>query len=407
MPTPRPALTPSAISAAIRRAVADKQKIYLPDTERGLSIRIYPTGKAVWYGCGQDQLKRKRWVALGEFPGLGVSQARDKHRTTRLAIRTGANPVDAARLARERKAKEEEDNQKEIESQIKRQSHTLQYMLSLYEPHAAKTYARNKNCINLVFGENLTKPITDISRQALNSAAKDYQSQSMANQAVRMLQAAIRWGTDHLDWVPESLRILKQPNKAQKRQQMLDESDISNLLPVLRQSQGHGQAMWLMVHVGCRLGEATNMTWDQIDITKGIWTIPGSTRKNTRQKQDYPDLVIDLPRQVLDLLKEIKATNKTDHVFTLGKGKLGNWDRYTKAIQAQSGVYEWHRHDLRHYVKTKLSDLGTPREVSEAVLGHAAPGLDGVYNHSTYPEQRKIALQKLADYLDILQQAAN
>ena len=160
--------------------------------------------------------------------------------------------------------------------------------------------------------------------------------------------------------------------------------------------------MWFMAHTGCRLNEAVSASWSQFDLEKKTWTIPGRTRKNTTGIKQYPDLIITLPPQVINLLRELEASKKGAYVFSLTEAKLGNWDRNAKPLQEITTVIDWHRHDIRHYFKTTLTALGVTEEVAEEALGHVKKGVGGVYNHYRYPNERAAALIKLANHLEKL-----
>ena len=62
----------------------------------------------------------------------------------------------------------------------------------------------------------------------------------------------------------------------------------------------------------------------------------------------------------------------------------------------------WTPHDLRRSVRTGLSRLQCPRDVAEAILGHAAKGIEGTYNLHQYSEESRHWLQVWADHLDQL-----
>jgi hypothetical protein len=42
------------------------------------------------------------------------------------------------------------------------------------------------------------------------------------------------------------------------------------------------------------------------------------------------------------------------------------------------------------------------REVAEAILNHAPPGIESTYNYAVYGEEKRLALQGWADYLDTI-----
>jgi hypothetical protein len=60
----------------------------------------------------------------------------------------------------------------------------------------------------------------------------------------------------------------------------------------------------------------------------------------------------------------------------------------------------WIFHDLRRTVRTRLvSDLGIESFIAERVIGHALPGLHGVYDQGTHRDAKRAALEKWADAL--------
>ena len=53
-------------------------------------------------------------------------------------------------------------------------------------------------------------------------------------------------------------------------------------------------------------------------------------------------------------------------------------------------------HDLRITVETGMASLGVSREVRDAVLGHARPGMQKVYNRYDYLAEKRSALDAWA-----------
>lgn len=67
-------------------------------------------------------------------------------------------------------------------------------------------------------------------------------------------------------------------------------------------------------------------------------------------------------------------------------------------------VTHWSPHDLRRTGRTMLSQLGCPTDVAEAILGHAQPGIQGVYNLNKYDSERRKWLTLWSDKLTLLLQ---
>jgi integrase len=51
-------------------------------------------------------------------------------------------------------------------------------------------------------------------------------------------------------------------------------------------------------------------------------------------------------------------------------------------------------HDLRRTVRSRLSELRVPPVVAECVIGHALPGLLGVYDKWDYIDEKREALAR-------------
>jgi integrase len=57
---------------------------------------------------------------------------------------------------------------------------------------------------------------------------------------------------------------------------------------------------------------------------------------------------------------------------------------------------DWRLHDLRRTARSLMSRAGISSEISERVLGHAIPGVAGVYDRHSYVPEKRDAVQKLA-----------
>ncbi len=57
-------------------------------------------------------------------------------------------------------------------------------------------------------------------------------------------------------------------------------------------------------------------------------------------------------------------------------------------------------HDLRRTAKTLMQRAGVRPDISERVLGHVIPGVEGVYDRHSYLDEKRDALNKLATMVD-------
>ena len=87
-------LTESSIRAALTRVAESKKREELLDAgEPGLRFRASPGNIGRWTLLCRDQASVQKRIVLGEFPEIGVSEARDLARQTRHKIRhEGVDP---------------------------------------------------------------------------------------------------------------------------------------------------------------------------------------------------------------------------------------------------------------------------------------------------------------------------
>ncbi|MDO4704731.1 MAG: integrase arm-type DNA-binding domain-containing protein [Comamonadaceae bacterium] len=139
------------------------------------------------------------------------------------------------------------------------------------------------------------------------------------------------------------------------------------------------------------------------------WTVPVSKLKMGRN-ESADDLRIPLIGRSLDIVQRRRALYGNSHLFPSRDGK------YPHVEQKVVGVALWAvrperpnasktlpisrfgAHDLRRTVRTKLSSLGCPEHIAEAVIGHLPSGIVGVYDRHTYDQERREWLGKVTTY---------
>ena len=73
---------------------------------------------------------------------------------------------------------------------------------------------------------------------------------------------------------------------------------------------------------------------------------------------------------------------------------IGRFIKPEMAMRSQ----DWTPHDMRRTGRTYLAQLGVSSTVAEKCLNHQLPGMAEVYDRHAYFEERKEALQSLADF---------
>ena len=398
-------LTDTSIRKAIQEARDTGTRIELTDiTTPGLRIRVNRDGRATWSVMTRDQTGRNRRFSLGEFPNVGISEAREQAGITRHKVRhDGADPVAEKRAARQQ-AEAEKNATPEM---------TLIDLVRLWGQQTGsddrRAWRDRHRRIADVFKTLADKPAKGLTSEQIQIVADGWPSPSSAAAAVRYLRPVLKWGGKR-KYVSVETALIEPPRKPAKRGRYLSKPELAAVVPYLRQNaerSTYAAVMLLLIYTATRLNEAVRAEWAEFDLDadQPSWTIPGERIKNTRPGSDKPNHVILLPRQAVAFLRSIRKGRTTGFVFAGPKGGLpSKWDWFSKKVMSETGTSGWTRHDLRRTAATWMGEIGIPPYVTEAVLNHAdihSP-LSGIYNRSKYIKDVSEALQVWADFLDTL-----
>jgi integrase len=128
------------------------------------------------------------------------------------------------------------------------------------------------------------------------------------------------------------------------------------------------------------------------DIKDGVWRVPSEER----QKGVGGDLV--LPQLALDIIQA--QPRIAGNPFVLAGRGSGPFNGMSKAkVQFDKllpAMPRWTPHDLRRTARSLMSRAGVSSEHAERVLGHTIKGVEGTYDLYGYKDEKRIALEKLA-----------
>ena len=155
----------------------------------------------------------------------------------------------------------------------------------------------------------------------------------------------------------------------------------------------------LLTMLACRPSELREARWQELDLDAGLWLIPAERMKRRREH------LIPLPSQAIALLRELHNITGNYQLLFPGRSDTTKPRSNTVFLMALRRLgYEGRQtgHGFRHLASTILNENGFDSQHVEAQLSHVKEGVRGVYDKSTYLEQRKIMMQWYADHLDRL-----
>ncbi len=140
------------------------------------------------------------------------------------------------------------------------------------------------------------------------------------------------------------------------------------------------------------------MKWT--DLADGVWTIATEPREKGNAG------VLRLPQIAWDLITAQPRLAGNPYVFpaAVGNGSINSFSQRKHELEAKlsTNVPTWTLHDLRRTARSLMSRAGVRPDIAERVLGHAIPGVEGVYDRHRYEHEKTGALQTLAELLQLI-----
>lgn len=166
----------------------------------------------------------------------------------------------------------------------------------------------------------------------------------------------------------------------------------------------------LLILLGQRLREVSNLSWGELDLEVAEWLLPAARAKNKREH------LVPLPDAALAILnaRNDRGGGAGTPVFTTdGVVGISGFSKMKEALDAKvaevlaahpeaaadlgAQLADWVVHDLRRTLATGCQAMGFPLEVTDAVLNHVSDretGTRGVYQLYDYFEQKADALER-------------
>lgn len=154
-----------------------------------------------------------------------------------------------------------------------------------------------------------------------------------------------------------------------------------------------------------RKTELTDATWDELNFSSGVWTIPARRMKRRNPHNVY------LSRQALDMFIALRtcagdspyvlpsrySLDRPMNSATLNQ-ILVHVAKSARAAGRQ--LADFSPHDLRRTASTHLQEAGYNSDWIEKCLAHEQRGVRAIYNKAEYADQRRAMLQDWADMID-------
>jgi len=146
---------------------------------------------------------------------------------------------------------------------------------------------------------------------------------------------------------------------------------------------------------GLRRGEATNLTWSDVDLEAKVMTFA-----NHKTDQDGTKR-LPLNTHLTAILQRRSEHKVSPYVFPgrLVDGPFNGFGKIWERIRQASGLHGFNPHDLRHTFFTALMELGHPVALGDTLLGHSLGRIRDTYLNLRPEGSLAVASQETADWI--------
>ena len=188
-------------------------------------------------------------------------------------------------------------------------------------------------------------------------------------------------------------------NNGDKHYRALDHREVSKALSAIDATNSADitkLAFRFVVLTAGRNGEARSATWDQIDLDRKEWRIPGENMKTNKPHR------VPLSDAALAVLEKAKALSKGSKlVFPSPRSGKKMSNEIWKKPLLSAGLFEKATmHGFRTSFRNWAAENGLDDNAAEAALAHKKQGVEGAYFRSDLFEQRRALMQAWASYLE-------
>jgi len=392
---------------------------------RGLRVTCANAGtKSFFYRYTSPITGKLTQIQIGRFPLISLAEARVELLKLKDIRRAGRCP--AQELKQKKLEEKEQKKQASLKMTVKNvvDLYLKQYIEDRFVDGKKIAGARVKKGqsetrrtlygdVVLVLGDRIADEVTrkDIVQMIMSIVERG--SKVQAGNVLRELTAAYEYSIGIGKFSDEfanpaflaknNLRQAKIKLTSTKGKRVLSDKELAKFLcwlPTSAFTLAQRNILKFTLFTACRTGEVCNAKWEDIDLERRFWHL--------KETKTDVERYVQLSSQAIFFLKQLESTD-LKYVFpALNTGlpikqkSITEQSYHMRRFDRMIDIDHWSPHDLRRTVRTGLSRIKCPREVGEAILGHARKGIEGTYDLHEYESECKVWLQKWANYMDKL-----
>jgi integrase len=383
---PRARLTKSAIDAL---PTPPSDLVYWDESLPGFGVKVTPVGRKVFIvlyrtsGAGS----RLRKYTIGPYGRVTLHVARNEAQRVLAARTEGRDPATEKREARRRLVTDRVDDL--VEGFIKQ--------------HASKRRSGaeiGRILKREIVGRWGSRSVHEIKRRdiiELVSEVVDRGAPVAANKTLKVAKTFFGWcvGKAILDRSP--CEGVKPPTREVTRDRVLSDEELGRVIKAAREiGRAFGGIVELLALTAQRRDEVAQLSWDELDLDKRVWTMPGSRTKNGKPH------IVHLSEPATRVIKS-RPRSGVAYVFGNGDKPFTGFSRAKRELDEKSQILGWRLHDLRRTAVSGMARLGVAPHVADKILNHTAGTISGVaavYQRHEFMAERKEALDAWGGHVE-------
>lgn len=228
----------------------------------------------------------------------------------------------------------------------------------------------------------ITKGVIRQYRQERHS--KKRLTETTVNRDVECVRHLLYWAVDEGLLAANPIARIRLERERRKKKPVLSFAEEMLLLPAA--SPHLRDITMVALDTGMRRGEILNQRWEDVDFSRRLLYVTHSKTPEGEARE------IPLTKRVLALFSQMRKDSGL--IFTFDGKPIFSLKTGWKTAIRKAGIRYIRFHYLRHTFNTRLLEVGVPREVRMALLGHTFGDTHESYEHVELPLKRD-AIKKL------------
>jgi integrase len=349
----------------------------------GFGIRVAPSGRKTWIAFGRQHGRRAR-ATLGVYPQMSLAEARVVASEALKAMRDGE-------YTRDKTSRLFEDVLKDWYDREQRQRKSFKQVENAIRLHVLP-YLKGRDI----------QDIRKVDLVRIIDRVADRGALTQANRVRAFVTRLFNWACerDLIEFSPAA--SLPKVQGERSRDRVLSENELSAVWNAAdRLGYPFGPIVQLLILTAQRRDEVAGMTWDELDLDRGTWTIGAERAKNGQQH------TVQLSAPVQAVLDQVPRRADSEFVFTTtGQSAVSGFSKAKARLDKLSIVTDWRLHDLRRTAATMMAErLELSHVVVDKILNHrsgAIRGVAAVYQRGEYLKERGQALARWGSFVQEL-----